>query len=47
VADAAWQHGLDLPLFEVIAGRLALSVGEHGGEDVSATYLTSAPDQAA
>lgn len=47
VADAAWQHGLDLPLFEVIARRLALGVGEHGGEDVSATYLTSAPDQAA
>jgi 3-hydroxyisobutyrate dehydrogenase len=47
VADAAWQHGLDLPLFEVIARRLALGAGEHGGEDVSATYLTSAPDQAA
>jgi len=43
VADAAWQHGLDLPLFEVIARRLALGAGEHGGEDVSATYLTSAP----
>lgn len=45
--DAAWQHGLDLPLLELIARRLGQAVGEHGDEDISATYLTSAPDQAA
>ena len=47
VADAAWQHGLELPLFEVIARRLGQGTAEHGDEDVSATYLTSSPDQAA
>ncbi len=26
---------------------VSLGAGEHGDEDVSATYLTSAPDQAA
>jgi 3-hydroxyisobutyrate dehydrogenase len=45
--DAAWQHGLDLPLLDVIAQRLDQAVGEHGDEDVSATYLTSAPEHAA
>jgi hypothetical protein len=34
-------------LLEVIARRLGQAAGEHGGEDISATYLTSAPDQAA
>lgn len=43
VTDAAWQHGLDLPLLELIARRLGQAVAEHGDEDVSATYLTSAP----
>jgi 3-hydroxyisobutyrate dehydrogenase len=47
VADAAWQHGLELPLFEVIARRLGQGTAEHGDQDVSATYLTSTPDQAA
>ena len=47
VTDAAWQHGLDLPLFEVIARRLGQAAGEHGDEDISATYLTSAPEHAA
>ena len=47
VTDAAWQHGLDLPLLELIARRLGQGAGEHGDEDVSATYLTSAPEQAA
>jgi 3-hydroxyisobutyrate dehydrogenase len=47
VADAAWQHGLELPLLDVIARRLVQGTAEHGDEDVSATYLTSAPDQAA
>jgi 3-hydroxyisobutyrate dehydrogenase len=47
VTDAAWQHGLELPLFEMIARRLSQAAGEHGDEDVSATYLTSAPEHAA
>jgi 3-hydroxyisobutyrate dehydrogenase len=47
VTDAAWQHGLELPLFDAIARRLGEGTVEHGDEDVSATYLTSAPDQAA
>ncbi len=47
VTDAAWQHGLELPLFEVIANRLGRGAAEHGEQDVSATYLTSNPDQAA
>ena len=47
VTDAAWQHGLDLPLLEVIARRLGQAAAEHGDQDVSATYLASAPDEAA
>jgi 3-hydroxyisobutyrate dehydrogenase len=47
VRDAAWQRGLDLPLFELIAYRLVEGTGEHGDKDVSATYLTGAPEQAA
>jgi 3-hydroxyisobutyrate dehydrogenase len=47
VADAAWQHGLELPLFDAIARRLGQGSAEHGDEDVSATFLTSAPEQAA
>lgn len=47
VCDAAWQRGLDLPLFELIADRLGEGTGEHGDKDVSATYLTSAPEQVA
>jgi hypothetical protein len=31
----------------VIARRLGQGTAEHGDEDVSATYLTSTPDQAA
>ena len=47
VRDAAWERGLDLPLFELIAYRLVEGTGEHGDKDVSATYLTGAPEQAA
>lgn len=46
VTDTAGQHGLDLPMLELIARRLGQAVGEHGDEDVSATYLTSAPGSA-
>jgi len=47
VTDAAWQHGVDLPLLDVVARRLGEAVAEHGDEDISATYLTSAPERAA
>jgi 3-hydroxyisobutyrate dehydrogenase len=43
VRRAARQHGLSLPLPEVIADRLAQGAREHGDLDFSATYLTSSP----
>jgi 3-hydroxyisobutyrate dehydrogenase len=45
VGDSAWQHGLDLPLLELVARRLGEGAREHGDKDFSATYLTSAPEQ--
>jgi 3-hydroxyisobutyrate dehydrogenase len=47
VADAAWQHGLELPLLDAVARRLSQGSAEHGDKDVSATYLASTPEQAA
>ncbi|MBV9446521.1 MAG: NAD(P)-dependent oxidoreductase [Streptosporangiaceae bacterium] len=47
IDEAAHQHGLDLPLIETVAERLSEGAVEHGDEDFSATYLTSAPDEAA
>ena len=47
VADAAWQHGLDLPLLELLTRRLGQAAAEHGDEDISATYLIGAPENAA
>jgi 3-hydroxyisobutyrate dehydrogenase len=47
VRESARQHGLDLPLLDLIARRLHQGAAEHGDEDFSATYLTSAPGQAA
>jgi 3-hydroxyisobutyrate dehydrogenase len=47
VRESASQHGLDLPLLDLIARRLHEGAAEHGDKDFSATYLTSAPDQAA
>lgn len=46
VSQAAKRHRLDLPLFELIARRLREGAAQHGEEDFSATYLTSAPDPA-
>lgn len=46
VSQAAQRHRLDLPLFELIARRLREGAAQHGEEDFSATYLTSAPDPA-
>ena len=45
IRQAARQHALDLPLVEVIADRFAEGAREHGDQDISATYLTSAPGQ--
>jgi 3-hydroxyisobutyrate dehydrogenase len=41
--ESARLHGLDLPLLKAIGERMQQAVPEHGDEDVSATYLTSAP----
>jgi 3-hydroxyisobutyrate dehydrogenase len=43
IEDAAQRHELDLPLFSTIRRRLAEGAKEHGDEDFSATYWTSAP----
>ncbi len=43
VRESASQHGLDLPLLDLIARRLHQGAAEHGDDDFSATYLTSAP----
>ena len=43
VRESACQHGLDLPLLDVVARRLHEGAAEHGDKDFSATYLTSTP----
>jgi 3-hydroxyisobutyrate dehydrogenase len=43
VRESASEHGLDLPLLDLIARRLHQGAAEHGDEDFSATYLTSTP----
>ena len=45
VRSAAGTRGLDLPVVEAIARRPAEGAREHGGMDVSATYLASTPDK--
>jgi 3-hydroxyisobutyrate dehydrogenase len=47
VRESASQHGLDLPLLDLIARRLHEGAAEHGDKDFSATYLTSAAGHAA
>jgi 3-hydroxyisobutyrate dehydrogenase len=42
VEAAAQRHGLDLPLVTTIRQRLEQGAREHGEQDMSATYLTSA-----
>jgi len=42
VRQAAEDHDMDLPLVDAIARRLAQGAKEHGDQDFSATYLTSA-----
>jgi 3-hydroxyisobutyrate dehydrogenase len=46
VEEAAQRRGLDLPVIHAIRRRLDEGVPEHGDEDLSATYLTSAPARA-
>jgi 3-hydroxyisobutyrate dehydrogenase len=46
VAEAAERRGLDLPVLDAIARRLAEGAKEHGDKDFSATYLTSTPKRA-
>jgi 3-hydroxyisobutyrate dehydrogenase len=41
--EAVRRRQLDLPLIPVIQERMAEGAREHGDEDMSATYLTSAP----
>lgn len=43
VEEAIQRHGLDLPLLETVRERMEQGVPEHGDEDMSATYWTSAP----
>jgi 3-hydroxyisobutyrate dehydrogenase len=46
VREAAERHGLDLPVMDAIARRLAEGAKEHGDMDFCASYLTSAPKRA-
>jgi 3-hydroxyisobutyrate dehydrogenase len=43
VLEAAKRHRLELPMLETIKNRLVQGAGEHGDQDMAATYLTSAP----
>jgi 3-hydroxyisobutyrate dehydrogenase len=42
VEEAAERHGLDLPMLATISRRLEEGVAEHGDDDLSATFMTSA-----
>ncbi len=46
VEQSAQERGLDLPVLQAISRRMQQAVPEHGEEDLSATYLTSAPADA-
>jgi 3-hydroxyisobutyrate dehydrogenase len=41
--ESAREHGLDLPALKAISERMQQAVAEHGEEDLSAVYLSSAP----
>ncbi len=47
VAEAAERHHVDVPLARLLRERLAQGIPEHGDEDMSATYFTSAPGDTA
>jgi 3-hydroxyisobutyrate dehydrogenase len=44
--EAAKDAGLDLPLVETIANRMAIGADEHGDQDLAATFLLGAPKRA-
>ena len=44
VMEAAEAHGLDLPVLGAIRRRMEQGIDAHGDQDLSATFLTSAPD---
>jgi 3-hydroxyisobutyrate dehydrogenase len=46
IEESAQRHEIDVPLFATIRRRLAEGAREHGDEDFSATYWTSAPKNA-
>jgi 3-hydroxyisobutyrate dehydrogenase len=43
VEDAAARHSLDLPIVATVRARMEEGIHDHGDEDMSATYWTSAP----
>ncbi len=43
VEEAAQRHGLELPVVTAIRRRMEEGIAAHGDEDMSATFLTSAP----
>lgn len=43
IGESSAKRSLDLPLFETVAARMRQGVAEHGEEDFSATYWSSAP----
>jgi 3-hydroxyisobutyrate dehydrogenase len=47
IEESAQRHEIDVPLFSTIRRRLAEGAKEHGDEDFSATYWTSAPTRGA
>ena len=47
VEESAARHGLNLPLVSAIREQLEHGAREHGDKDMSATYLSSAPNRAA
>jgi 3-hydroxyisobutyrate dehydrogenase len=44
VEHSARRHGLELPLFTVIREQMSTAAGEHGDEDMCATYFACAPE---
>jgi 3-hydroxyisobutyrate dehydrogenase len=45
IEESARRRELDVPLCSTIRRRLAEGAKDHGDEDMSATYWTSAPGQ--
>ena len=47
VIEAMERHDLELPMLDAIRNQLEEAAREHGEEDMSATYLASAPKDGA